>query len=160
MTRIEELNAMKGPQLIIEADKLGVKVRCDKDHKKLVEAKSAVVNRILKFEAMPKMADDEFTLEQLKEMDEAIDLMHQNDPESTETNINKNTQAESKNATEVNEDDEKPTPKRGALIEWNGKSQNICAWAKELGISANTLYGRLYKLGWAVDKAFTKGGKK
>ena len=26
MTRIEELNAMKGPQLIIEADKLGVKV--------------------------------------------------------------------------------------------------------------------------------------
>ena len=49
-----------------------------------------------------------------------------------------------------------PAPKRGALIEFNGKSQNICAWAKELGVSANTLYGRLYKLGWSVEKAFTK----
>lgn len=49
-----------------------------------------------------------------------------------------------------------PSPKRGALIEYNGKSQNICAWGEELGISANTLYGRLYKLGWSVEKAFTK----
>lgn len=49
----------------------------------------------------------------------------------------------------------KPSPKRGALIEWNGKAQNICAWGKELGISANTLYGRIYKMGWDVDKAFT-----
>lgn len=46
-------------------------------------------------------------------------------------------------------------PKRGALIEYDGRSQNICAWAKELGISANTLYGRIYKLGWTVEKAFT-----
>ena len=47
-------------------------------------------------------------------------------------------------------------PKRGQLIEFNGKAQNICAWAKELGISANTLYGRLYKLGWPLDKALAK----
>lgn len=46
-------------------------------------------------------------------------------------------------------------PKRGALIQYDGRSQNICAWAKELGISANTLYGRIYKLGWTVEKAFT-----
>lgn len=49
----------------------------------------------------------------------------------------------------------KPTPKRGALIEWNGKAQNICAWGKELGISPNTLYGRIYKMGWSIEKAFT-----
>lgn len=49
-----------------------------------------------------------------------------------------------------------PAPKRGAQIEFNGKSQNICAWAEELGISPNTLYGRIYKLGWSVEKAFTK----
>lgn len=61
-----------------------------------------------------------------------------------------------KNLETETSETEKPTPKRGALIEWNGKSQNICAWGKELGISANTLYGRLYKLGWSVDKAFTK----
>lgn len=49
----------------------------------------------------------------------------------------------------------KPTPKRGALIEWDGRAQNICAWGKELGISPNTLYGRIYKMGWSVQKAFT-----
>ena len=162
MTRIEELKAMKGPQLIKEADKLGVKVKCDKARKKLVEAKAALIDRILAFEAdntIPEMVDDEFTPEQLKEMDEAIASMHENDLESTETDVNKNTQTKSENATEVNEDDQKLTPKRGTLIEYNGKSQNICAWAKELGISANTLYGRLYKLGWTVEKAFTKGGR-
>lgn len=54
----------------------------------------------------------------------------------------------------------KPERKRGALIEYNGKSQNICAWAKELGVSANTLYSRIYILGWDVEKAFTHKGKK
>lgn len=49
----------------------------------------------------------------------------------------------------------KPTPKRGALIEFNGKSQNICKWGEELGISANTLYGRIYKMNWSVERAFT-----
>lgn len=46
-------------------------------------------------------------------------------------------------------------PKRGQLIEFNGKAQNICAWAKELGISPNTLYGRIYRMGWSIEKAFT-----
>ena len=48
----------------------------------------------------------------------------------------------------------KAAPKRGALIEYNGKCQNLCAWAKELGISPNTLYGRIYKMGWSIEKAF------
>lgn len=50
-------------------------------------------------------------------------------------------------------------PKRGQLIEYNGKSQNICAWAKELGISPNTLYGRLYKLRWPIEKALSRKKK-
>lgn len=54
----------------------------------------------------------------------------------------------------------KPERKRGAKIEYNGKAQNICAWAKELGVSANTLYSRIYILGWDVEKAFTYNGKK
>lgn len=62
------------------------------------------------------------------------------------------------------EAEEKPVeqlkPKRGALIEFDGKAQNICAWGEELGISANTLYGRIYKLGWSVERAFTTPGKK
>lgn len=53
-----------------------------------------------------------------------------------------------------------PTPKRGQLIEFDGKAMNICAWGEELGISPNTLYGRIYKMGWSVEKAFTTPGKK
>lgn len=55
---------------------------------------------------------------------------------------------------------EKPKPKRGALIEFDGRSQNICAWGEELGISANTLYGRIYKMGWSVERAFTTPSRK
>lgn len=54
----------------------------------------------------------------------------------------------------------KPTPKRGALIEFDGKAQNICAWGKELGISPNTLYGRIYKMNWSVERAFTTPSRK
>lgn len=39
--------------------------------------------------------------------------------------------------------------------EFNGKSQHICAWARELGMNANTLYNRIEKQGWSVEKAFT-----
>lgn len=57
-------------------------------------------------------------------------------------------------------DEKQPTPKRGALIEFDGKAQNICAWGEELGISPNTLYGRIYKMGWSVEKAFTTPARK
>lgn len=52
-----------------------------------------------------------------------------------------------------------PAPGRGAQIEYDGRSQNICAWAKELGISANTLYARIYHSGWTVEEAFTTPSK-
>lgn len=41
------------------------------------------------------------------------------------------------------------------LIEFNGKSQNLTAWAKELGFKNQTLFGRIYEMGWTVEKAFT-----
>lgn len=132
--REEALRAMKGPELIKEADKLGVKVKCDKARTKLVEKKSDLVDRILAFEA-----------EQQKEVIPPNTLVETPAPENIVVNVI---------------EDIVPTPKRGALIEWNGKAQNICAWADELGISANTLYGRLYKLGWTVEKAFTTKGRK
>ena len=81
------------------------------------------------------------------------------EPEIEEIEVVAEETSVEKPETEVVEEthaEEKLTPKRGALIEWNGKSQNICAWGKELGISPNTLYGRIYKMGWSVEKAFTK----
>lgn len=81
--------------------------------------------------------------------------------ESTEESDEEENEDEEESTEEDQPKDETPapTPKRGQLIEWNGKAQNICKWGEELGISPNTLYGRLYKLGWSVEKAFTKGGK-
>lgn len=46
------------------------------------------------------------------------------------------------------------TKKRGQMIEYDGRSQNICTWARELGISANTLYHRIYYKKLSVEEAF------
>lgn len=47
-----------------------------------------------------------------------------------------------------------PKPVKGRkMIEYNGKSQNIVAWARELGINANTLYNRIYYKGMTMDEA-------
>lgn len=54
---------------------------------------------------------------------------------------------------------EKRNAKRGTLIEWNGKALNVCGWAKELGVNANTLYARLYVLNWGVEKTLTTAAK-
>ena len=39
------------------------------------------------------------------------------------------------------------------MIEYNGKSQHIVAWAKELGMNANTLYNRIYYKGMTMEEA-------
>jgi hypothetical protein len=39
-------------------------------------------------------------------------------------------------------------------LTWNGKTQNVTEWAKELGMSANALNQRLY-LGWTFERALT-----
>lgn len=62
--------------------------------------------------------------------------------------------------TEIKPEPQQLAPKRGQLIEFEGKAQNICAWGKELEISPNTLYGRIYKMGWTVEKAFTTPTKR
>ena len=51
MTREDKLYSMKGDMLIKEADKLGVKVACNKNRTQLKESKQNVVERILAFEA-------------------------------------------------------------------------------------------------------------
>ena len=96
----------------------------------------------------------------------------QDDAEHIETEVDEVVNEDAQNESEDNVDEPEasdepavtteetaPAPKRGALIEFEGKAQNICAWGKELGISPNTLYGRIYKMGWSVERAFTTPGK-
>lgn len=148
MTREDKLFSMRGPELIKVADKLGVKVKCNKVRNKLVEAKADLIARILETEAAAAAVE-----EKVEEIP-ANTLVETPAPENITAYVE--TEDQQPEAEEVTP----PTPKRGALIEWNGKAQNICAWADELGISANTLYGRIYKLGWTVEKAFTTKGRK
>lgn len=141
MTEKERLISMAGALLIMEADKLGVKVKCNRTRTALKESKAAVADRILEAQHMNEETD-KIVAEQEAEIAEQ-----------------KEAEKEAKELIQAEEKAASAKPKRGKLIEYNGKSQNICAWAKELGISANTLYGRLYHLGWPVEKAFA-GGKK
>lgn len=41
-------------------------------------------------------------------------------------------------------------------ITYNGKTQTITQWAEELGINPDTLYNRVFRASWPVEKAFTE----
>jgi hypothetical protein len=45
------------------------------------------------------------------------------------------------------------------LFTWQGRSQTIRAWAEEIGINAGTLYSRLCRGHWTVDRTFTTPAK-
>ena len=45
------------------------------------------------------------------------------------------------------------------LLTFNGITQNIRAWSKELGISEHKLYWRVSRAGWTTEKAFTYAGR-
>ena len=46
--------------------------------------------------------------------------------------------------------------KNSNMIEYNGRSQSLTKWAKELGMPVQTLYYRIKMKGWDIEKAFTK----
>lgn len=175
LTREERLWTMKGQDLIKAADKVGVKVKCNRVRTQLKEAKENVIARILeaehiidemnkaeeekeKEEKLEKEAEDE-----IKELYGDQDNQDDQDDQDEKNNIY-NDQNDQDNKPVITDDKsktvERPAPKRGAQLEYDGRSQNICAWAKELGISANTLYGRIYKMGWPIEKAFTTPSRK
>lgn len=48
-----------------------------------------------------------------------------------------------------------PKAEKGKLLTFDGKTQNIAAWAKEYGINYDALVQRVNKLGWSVKQALT-----
>lgn len=63
-------------------------------------------------------------------------------------------------AAKAAKDEKKASKKESAKrevkeYEYNGKSQTLAAWAKELGVATSTLYGRIVKRGMSVEEAFT-----
>lgn len=173
LTREEKLWTKKDQDLIIAADLCGVKVKCNKVRTKIKEPREEIIARILKAEGesasqYTKETQNPGKLENRKpersenrssEKDQKFNNISDNIPNNTEVKSNKTTSIKSNKITNI-ESDKNPQPKRGAKIEYNGKSQNIYTWSKELGISVNTLYARIYFLGWSVEKAFTTIPKK
>ena len=144
MTREDKLYTMRMQELKMVADKLGIKINTK-------AAKSIAIEKILEAEHMNAATDEEIEkqeqeVEELKAAEEETKQQYAEIEQAAKDFANAPA-TESKQPKQV---------KRGELITYNGKSQNICTWAKELGKSPNTLYGRLYKLGWPVEKAFTK----
>ena len=179
LTREERLWTMKGQDLIKAADKVGVKVKCNRVRTQLKEAKENVIARILEaehiIEETNKIEEKKEQEEKLaKEAEDEVKAMYGEDQDDqNDQNEKNNIYNDQDDVCDKNDQDDKsadidgkseqvkkPTPKKGAQLEYDGRSQNICAWAKELGISANTLYGRIYKLGWSVEKAFTTPSRK
>lgn len=170
MTREEKLYALNGAALITIADNLGVKVKCNRTRSGLKEAKSAVIERILAAEKVAEENKPEEKEEVTPDLTPATDITHDQGEDEWEDNSYDEKQekaAESDKTAEETVNKKKvakagnkgPKPGRGAQLEFDGRSQNICAWAKELGISANTLYGRIYRMRWSIEKAFTTPGR-
>lgn len=150
MTREEKLITMRMQDLEMVAAKLGIKINKKGSKQKAIE-------KILE-------AENANWEKESNEMKEAQEKKQQESDKAAEDAVNKK---KKEPVSVIKPDDlvENPgddgkhyitAPKRGQLIEYNGKSQNICAWAKELGKSANTLYGRIYKMGWSIEDAFEK----
>lgn len=145
MTREDKLYSMTMANLQIVADKLGVKINPK-------AAKSKAVEKILEAENVMEATNKE--MEKQEQEKEDLKAAEQETKEQVKEQEPKLVPMPGTEDPDWGKKHYAPTPKRGQLIEYNGKAQNICAWAKELGKSANTLYARIYKLGWDVEKAF------
>ena len=67
----------------------------------------------------------------------------------------KNIVDESFNESESAQEAPEPSNKKVDSIEYNGKTQSLSAWARELNMSGQTLYARIHISNWPVEKAFT-----
>lgn len=89
---------------------------------------------------------------------EAIEKAQKDVEEVVEVNINETKENVSEVISDVPEAEPKKKNKREYTFE--GKTQNLSNWAKELGMPVQTLYYRLVMKNWPVEKAFTEPAKR
>lgn len=148
-TREDKLWSMTGTTLLGVAEKLGIKT----SKSTLKQGKEKLIAQILEAENAANPKEEATSDPQEKVAGDGTPY----------SQVLKEIQEDEKKAVDKKVEKQAKAPKasgRGALIEYDGRSQNICKWADELGVSANTLYGRIYHLGWSVEKAFTTPGRK
>jgi hypothetical protein len=69
--------------------------------------------------------------------------------------INPNGNYEPENCRWATRQEQQNNRKDARMITWNGKTQCITAWEKELGLPPNFLCWRIFIGGWSIEKAFT-----
>lgn len=154
--REEILVKTRGSELIKIADNLGIKVNCNKERTQLKEAKGNVIKKILKAE---------------KELEEAKKKEAKKTTKKATKKATKKTVKVERTAEELAEIKARrkatKLEKRAAIMEqtkalresdaykFNGKTQTLTEWSKELGILRKDLYRRIHYRGWSIERAFT-----
>lgn len=175
MTRKDKLIAMNGTTLIKVADKLGVKVACNKTRTALKEAKANVIERILAAEE--ELAGDSTPLAEVGKQiaEQAKTKAEKAKAEKKIKNTKDFLQAVSdvldgktevpveapkssiKESEATKADKTTKTPKKANLklseLTYNGETKSIKEWAAEINMPWPTLYDRVNRNGWPIDEA-------
>lgn len=172
MTRKDKLISMNGQTLIKVADKLGVKVACNKTRTALKEAKANVIERIIAAEE--KLAGEGTPLTEVGKQ-----ITEQAKAKAKEAKPIKNTKdflqavsdvldgkakmpveapkspVEEHEATKADKTT-KATKKANLKLSeltYKGETKSIKEWAAEINMPWPTLYDRVNRNGWPVDEA-------
>ena len=149
MTREEKLWTMRMVDLKNLADKLGIKINTK-------AAKEKAIAKILEAEGKT----EEPKVEEPKVEEPKVEEPKVEEPKVEEVKKVEEPKIEKPKTEEPKAEGNNLIPKKGAMIEYNGKSQNLRHWAREIGVSTSTLYRRIYKANWPLEKALQKGNDK
>lgn len=69
---------------------------------------------------------------------------------------NVNGHYEPNNCEWIERSEQSNNTRRSTFYEFNGKKQTLKDWAEELGINYDTLWGRVHKDNWSLERAFTE----
>lgn len=152
--KIENLPLMSGRELIEIADRISVKVACNKERTALKEKKAAVIERIT--EKLMKIAAEQKEAKAKAEAAEKAEKKEEKKkrPAMTAEERKAKRSAYKKERKARNLENTKHLLESGQY-EFNGKVQSLTEWSKELEISRKNLYRRIHYMGWTIERAFT-----
>lgn len=152
---MEALKTMKVNELKAIAKEKNIKGWWDMKKVELIDAIEALAEELIAKEPIVKEVVEEV------EVPETVAETISEAPEEVEAEDNVDVKVDEENVSESTEEAHRKNKKR--LIEYNGETKTLTAWAKDLGIRHQTLYNRIVMKGMDPAEAFEmplKKGKK